>query len=147
MQSERNSFCGDVVLDSVNIEFRDKDNLCFLQNIWISIIFEFLSWRFQFFWVIEENSYSKTAFYNKEQVVWSKYHTEIFFEHVLLNLRKLKTCLMVIWYNKTTFFVSILLSNHYSKIYFSAHVHSIKLISLSMCGIHWQLPSLMGGEW
>ena len=31
MQSDRNTFCGDVVLDSVNMAFRDEDN--FLDQI------------------------------------------------------------------------------------------------------------------
>ena len=48
MQSDRDSFCSDVVLDSVNLEFKDKDSILdkkyifeyLLQRFWKKSVFE-----------------------------------------------------------------------------------------------------------
>ena len=54
MQSDRNTFYGDVVLDSFNKASRDEDNI--LDQI-KAIIFGFLLWRFHILKVLEENAY------------------------------------------------------------------------------------------
>ena len=59
MQSNGNSLYGDVVLDGVNMAYRDEDNIFtkYMRGKYFIII---LSWRFQILHrVIEENRYLK----------------------------------------------------------------------------------------
>ena len=48
MQSDRNSFCGNVVLDSVNIKHKDVDNICQLYENQVHLelfYYDFYFWR------------------------------------------------------------------------------------------------------
>ena len=70
MQSDRNSFCGDVILDSFNMTYRDEGpNL--LNKLWKANLLGPLLWRFLILRLIEENVYLKdTAYNNKEPINW-----------------------------------------------------------------------------
>ena len=65
MQSDGNSFSGDVVLDDFNMLYSDEDSkldqIYFLKTNISGLLF----WRFEILWVIEENEYSKK--YTTEQ--------------------------------------------------------------------------------
>ena len=56
MQSDGDSFCGDVFLDSVNMAWIGQD---FKPNKWKANIFGSLISRIKFFEVIKENAYLK----------------------------------------------------------------------------------------
>ena len=58
MQSDGNSFCGDVVLGSFNMSYRDED-IYFKVKVCKANILEFLLWRFYILRVIDENAYLK----------------------------------------------------------------------------------------
>ena len=59
MQSDRNSFCGDVVLKSFNMACRYKNSI-YDQNCEKQILWElYIHRRFEIFRLIEENAYLK----------------------------------------------------------------------------------------
>ena len=64
MQSDGNSFCKDVVLDSVNMTYRDEDSI--LDQIYgIQILLDFYYEGFNLLRLIEGNAYKKIHAYNK----------------------------------------------------------------------------------